>query len=99
MGQDFIPKTVDELFDLIEKILPGTKELQGPVVKTVKNFGPVFAESPDVLEKLLPTLKEIIAGGKDASDEKMKKWKKSLLEIGGPLLKKYFKAMKDSPIT
>merc|ERR1712082_6273 len=78
------------------------KELQDPVVKTAKNLGPILAEIPDVLEKLMPTLKEIIAAVKDNADvpdETFIKWGKSLLKIGGPHLRKKFQAIEDSPIS
>merc|ERR1719154_498409 len=57
--KEVIPKTADDLFDMLESMVPGMKKLQEPVVKTIKNFWPVAKDYPDVLEKMLPTLKDI----------------------------------------
>ena len=37
-----IPKTHDELFDMLDKIIPGMKGLHKPIEMTIDNFGPVL---------------------------------------------------------
>merc|ERR1719244_637338 len=96
----FIPKTADELFDLLEKIVPGFKEMQKPIIDTLNTFWPVMKKGPDVLIKLVPTLKEMInavEGGKDIPDDDFAKWGKSLMKTGGELAKESIGALKSSP--
>ena len=97
-----IPKTNDELFAILDKIIPGMKGLQKPIEMTIINFGPVMEDCPNVLEKLVPTLKEIISAvvrHKTVSDEEFIKFGKSLLDEGGQHLRDWAKATHASPLT
>ena len=38
--KEVLPKTVDELFDIFEKIVPGAKKMQKPVVETFEATAP-----------------------------------------------------------
>ena len=96
-----IPKTVDELFDLGEMIVPGMKTIQDPLVKTMTNIWPVVQKGPDAMEEMAPTFKEIISDIKtqDASDEDFIRWGQSLLDSGGELLRDWMKASEASPLS
>ena len=96
-----IPNTHDELFDMLDKIIPGMKGLHKPIEMTIDNFGPVLQDCPNVLEKLVPTFKEIIDAvvkDKTISDEEFIKFGKSLLAEGGQHLRDWAKATHDSPL-
>ena len=78
------------------------KGLQKPIENTCKNFGPVLHDCPDVLEKLVPTFKEIIdvvVKVKTVSDDEFIKFGKSLLDEGGQHLRDWSKATHASPLS
>ena len=77
--------------------MPGMKKLQKPLVKTAENLWPIAKEYPDVLEKILPTLKEITKED-NPTEKQYSKWGKSLYKIVGPYISKKRKAVKASPI-
>ena len=86
---------------MMDELVPGMKDLQKPLLKTLENLWPILEEDPDIIEKQMPTLKEItnaVVEERHISDKEFAKWGNSLLHSGGSHLRKKIKAFKNSPI-
>ena len=96
-----LPKSVDEIFDIFESIVPGSKDLQKPIIECLDNTAPlinvsgklliyfkdIFQEIPVVFKKLIPTLTEMFGTveGGESGEKNYAKWGKALEEVAGPL--------------
>ena len=90
-----------DFFEMLENQMPGVKDLKKHLEVTITHIWPVLIEEPTVLEEIMPILKEMLDASKnnaDISDEKFVYWGNSLLNMYGPHLKKWIKALRDSPI-
>ena len=90
-----------DFFEMLENQMPGVKDLKKHLEVTIAHIWPVLIEEPTVLEEIMPILKEMLDASKnnaDISDEKFVCWGNSLLNMYGPHLKKWIKALRDSPI-
>ena len=96
-----MPKSNDEFFELLDKLVSGMKKLQQPLVKTLRNMWPITKKDPDIIKKQMDTWKEIIdAVLKDEkiTDAEYAKWGRSLLKLSGPHFNNGIKAIKESPV-
>ena len=99
--QSIIPKSFDEVFDILELVAPGVNKTQAPLVKTAKNFLPILEQFPDVIKALTPTLNEIVksvASGKEPVQKSFARWGRSLWAEGGKITVDAIKAAKASPL-
>ena len=93
---------MDELFDLVDKLIPGVKRMQDNLIKIWRKFGPVVRTFPKSLKKIVPILKDIMRvqiPGNIPTDENHLSWGKSMYIAGGQgqLLVNLTNAAKDSP--
>jgi len=97
---NLIPKTFDEAYNLASGILPvlDDAKVKESLFNLFENRRPIFEEMPEVLKKLVPTLKpifEAVANEKEISDEDTLKYKKEIVTHAKPLLKKLADATKE----
>merc|ERR1719309_1867147 len=90
---NLIPKTFDDAYDMASNILPVLKDakVKESLFKLFENKRPIFEGMPEVLEKLVPTLKpifEAVVNEKEISDEDTLKYKKEFRTHARPILKK-----------
>ena len=98
--KELLPKSIDEIFDMLGEIDPKLQELQEPVMRVVGELTPILQvncvpgltlclqELPYVLEEVAPTAHEIaeaIRQKKDVSDRTFIKWGKKFKDAGAPL--------------
>ena len=91
----------DEFFDLMDKLVPGMKNLQKPMVKTLKNIWPIIKNDADIMEKQIDTWKEIVnavLNDEKITDKEFAKWGRSLLKLSGPHINNGIQAIKESPV-
>ena len=85
----------------MEEFLPGMKEFLIPVADTIENVWPVLNQEPKIIEEMMPVYKEVIKAimnEEKISDKKFANWGKSFVDIRGPHLRNWIKALEESPI-
>jgi len=90
---NLIPKTFDDAYDMASNIFPALKDakVKESLFKLYENKRPIFEDMPEVLEKLVPTLKpifEAVVNEKEISEKDTLKYKKEFHTHAGPILKK-----------
>jgi hypothetical protein len=99
--QNLMPTSNDESFDLMDKLVPGMKNLQNPLVETLRNMWPIIKKDADIIEEQIDTWKEIVdavLNNEKITDKEYAKWGKSLLKLSGPHINNGIKAIKKSPV-
>ena len=94
-------KSSDELFELLNIIVPGVRDLQQPLDKTLTKIWPLIKKDIKIVKKQMSTIKDIVTAindNEEIDDEEFAKWGKSLLKSGGPHYKKWVKALQSSPL-
>ena len=101
MTQKLFPTSKEDFFEMMNKIVPGMKQLQIPLAKTIENIWPILKKDPDIIQNMMPTLHDIFnsaANEKTISKKDFASWGKRLLKSGGPHLKKWGISTKESLI-
>jgi len=83
--------------ELTKILFPGLKNLD----ESVTDIWLLLKEEPNIVRKMIPTLKEIleaIRNEKEISDKMVLKWGKTFQKSYGPFLKKWIKALRKVPI-
>merc|ERR1719431_2184922 len=95
--------SVDNIFNLLDALVPGIKGLQADLVKifNIIRERKLISHLPEVMRKKIPTLKKIlgiIASGKEPTEKEYISLGKSLNKIGGPYVKDLMEGLKEAPL-
>merc|ERR1712002_569843 len=88
---------VDNIFNILDTVLPGVKGLQDDLLETIKIIGTYILMGP----KDVPTIKKmlkIVASGKEPTDEEFISVGKSITKVGGPFLLSLVEGLKSAPL-
>ena len=99
--QSFQALSAEERLEILEKMIPGMKDLWDPFKKTMQNIWPVIKNKKDVIENLMDTFRDILVAverNKEVNDTDIIEWGKALRESGGQHFLMWAKAIQDSPI-
>merc|ERR1719222_798968 len=88
---------VDNIFNILDGVVPGVKGLQDDLVETIKIISPYTMMGPKdapILKKIL----KIVASGKETTDEEFISVGKSITKVGGPFLLSLVEGLKMAPL-
>ena len=92
----------DNLWNLLDVLVPGAKSLQADVVElfNIISKRKLISRLPELMAKKIPNIKKIlkkVASGKEPTDKEYISLSKSQLKIGGQYLEDLIEGLKEAP--